>query len=93
MYRGVLKAASTLRLDLRNKWSKEDTAALMTVLHQSWKPSSQSLCSAEQNNVELGHSISSSSSSKHQELDLYSAHCSRQCLSLVPNGSTHLHLG
>jgi hypothetical protein len=98
--RGVLKAASTLYLDLQPRvhWSREDTAALMAVLHQSWQPSPQALCRAEQCSVELQQTMSSlglacaCSNTQGWGVDLVRARCSRQCLSLVPNGLSFLHL-
>jgi hypothetical protein len=81
--RGVLRAASTLALDLKGNWSEQDTVTLMAVLHQDWQPSAQAMCSAE-------HSIV-----QHHDgwrLDLHGARCSRQCLSLVPVKLNSLYL-
>jgi hypothetical protein len=95
---GIFKAASSLYFDLQNRWSKEDTVTLMTVLRQSWQPSAQALSQAEQYSVEQRRSLLSvgqvcgSSSTQGWGLALVLAHCSRQCLSQVPIGLKRLDL-
>jgi hypothetical protein len=41
--RGVLKACDSLWLDLPQAWSKEDTDALVAVLHQDWQAAEEAL--------------------------------------------------
>jgi hypothetical protein len=83
--RGLLKACSSLWLDLQQAWSKEGTVALMTVLHQDWQPSAEALQPSTSG-------ITDSPSSGQWELFLWEGHCSRQCLSLLPKGLNCLHL-
>jgi hypothetical protein len=93
--RGTLRAASILRLDLQNKWSKEDTATLMAMLYQSWQASAQALCAAADDTLKREHgtcSSSSSSNARERELAVWRTCCSRQCLSLVSNALTRLKL-
>jgi hypothetical protein len=75
--RGVLKACSSLFLDLQHAWSKEDTVDLMAVLSQDWQPFAEAL-----------EPIPSGSKGPRQwSLKLKHTHCSRQCLKLLPKGS------
>jgi hypothetical protein len=88
--RGVLKACSTLSLDVR-AWSKEDTVALMAVLSQDWQPSAEALQPIRSNSSSLETS-SSSDATLRWSLELYQTHCSRQCLELLPKGLSALDL-
>jgi hypothetical protein len=90
--RGALKAANTLTLNLKNSWSKEETVALMAVLHQSWQPSTQALSQPDDDSWQLQHDICSGSTPREWRLELWKARCSRQCLSFIPNGLRRLHL-
>jgi hypothetical protein len=88
--KGVLRACSSLTLDLRT-WSKEDTVALMAVVSRDWQPSAEALqptrCSS------IGVERSSSDSSRHRSLRLWYTHCSRQYLELLPKGLHTVSLG
>jgi hypothetical protein len=80
--RGVLRACNSLTIQLGKAWSKEDTVALMTVLSQDWQPSAEAL-------QPIRSSLEISSSGTHPgqwSLQLEYAHCSRQCLELLPKG-------
>jgi hypothetical protein len=86
--RGLFTATNSLRFELQNAWSKEDTATLMEVLHQGWQPSAEAL-------QPPNSGLEDSNSSQHLRqwrLDLSGATCSRQCLSLLPIGLNCLFL-
>jgi hypothetical protein len=78
--RGVLKACSRLPLHLHHAWSKEDTAALMAVLSQGWQPLVSTHTAL----------LDSRTKSRQWSLELWHAHLSRQCLSLLPKGLAQL---
>jgi hypothetical protein len=83
--RGVLRACSSLTLDLRT-WSKEESIALMAVLSQDWQPSAEAL-------QPIRSSLEGSSSGNYPgqwSLQLEYTHCSRQCLGLLPKGLSAL---
>jgi hypothetical protein len=93
--RGVLKACSSLSLNLEQYWiwdenTDKDAVALMEVLHQDWQPSAEALRPLKPKNaVQIQGSISTDN---QWSLALLNTHCSRQCLSLLPKGLNCLHL-
>jgi hypothetical protein len=85
--RGVLRACSSLALDLKHASSKEDTVALMELLGQDWQPLRPSSIKG------LEGSSSSGDAPSRWSLQLRSTHCSRQSLELLPKGLGSLCLG
>jgi hypothetical protein len=96
--RGVLRACSRLTLYLHHAWSKEDTVALMAVLSQDWQPSAEALQAVTSNSTGLNRDTSglerksSNGPPEQQRLELVYAHCSRQCLQLLPEGMGSVYL-
>jgi hypothetical protein len=90
--RGVLRVCSSLDILLDNTWSMEDTVALMAVLSHDWQPPAGTLQPLR--STSIGPESSSSCTLPRQwRLRLLNAHCSRQCLELLPEGLGSLHLG
>jgi hypothetical protein len=88
--RGMLRACSSLSLNLDDFWSDKDTIAVMTVLHQDWQPSAEALCPLMSGS---GSQVQGSASTNNQwSLALLNTHCSRKCLSLLPKGLNCLYL-
>jgi hypothetical protein len=86
--KGVLKACSSLGVNLEKAWSSRNTVALMAMISQDWQPSAQALQPIRST---LGLT-SSSNIPRQWNLTLQNAHCSRQCLELLPKGLGSLHL-
>jgi hypothetical protein len=85
---GILRACSSLSLDLQYNWSGSE---VMSVLGQDWQPSADALppIRPSSNGIERG---SSSDVGRQWSLELCHGRCSRQCLELLPKGLTSLYL-
>jgi hypothetical protein len=92
--RGLLTACNCLSLkhkcNLSAAWSKEDTVALMTVLHQDWQPSAEALRPSSSSSIQPQDS--NSSTPLEWRLEVLPTHCCRQSLSLLPKGLNWLQL-
>jgi hypothetical protein len=89
--RGMLRACTYLNLALY-AWSKEDTVALMAVVSQDWRPSTEALQPIRSTGIGHNRICTSSDPPQQWTLQLWDSHCSRQCLELVPKGLAELSL-